>query len=213
MKKTFYAIPFLLLMLVSCAPRIYKTPDFDSVTAKHKTVAILPADVSIQLRPREMKNTSEEQFRKMLEQTGTNIQDKMYAWFLNRSNRFKYTVSFQDVARTNALLSQAGITSSNINTKTKDELAQLLGVDAVISIKTNMEKPMSEGAALAAGILVGAWGNTNQVQTTIAINEAKKGELVWKYDHSASGSVGSSTDNLVNNLMRNASRKFPYNGK
>ncbi len=92
-------------------------------------------------------------------------------------------------------------------------MARLLEVDAVISTKASMEKPMSEGAAIAVGLLIGSWGNTNQIQTSISINEATKGELVWKYDYSASGSVGSSPERLVNDLMRNASRKFPYNAK
>ena len=72
---------------------------------------------------------------------------------------------------------------------------------------------MSDGAAVALGLLIGTWGSTNNVQTSISINEATKGDLVWKYDYTAAGSIGSNTDNLVNALMRNASKKFPYNDK
>lgn len=203
----------LTITLISCGPTIYKVADFSEVTAKHKTVALLPTEVSMQLRPNEMKKTTPEQLNQMQEQTGKDIQDKMYSWFLKRSGKFKYTVTFQDISRTNALLAQANLTYATINTKTKDELARLLGVDAVISSRATMKKPMSEGAAVALGLLVGAWGNTNNVQTSISINEGIKGDLVWKYDYTASGSVGSNTDNLVNALMRNASKKFPYNAK
>ena len=73
-----------------------------------------------------------------------------------------------------------------------------------------MEKPMSEGAAVAVGLLVGAWGSTNKVETTINIHDGKTGNLLWKYDYEAQGTVGSSTTELVNALMRNASKKFPY---
>lgn len=213
MKKLFTILPAVVLFLVSCGPKIYKAPDFESKTAAHKTVAILPAEVYIQLRPNEMKKTSNEQLKEMQEKTGRNIQDRMYSWFLKRSGKFKYTVTFQDISRTNALLQQAGITGDNIRSKTKDELARLLGVDAVISTNATMAKPMSEGAAVAVGILIGSWGTTNDVQTSITINEATKGDLVWKYDYNAGGSVGSSPDRLVNALMRNASKKFPYNAK
>jgi hypothetical protein len=79
--------------------------------------------------------------------------------------------------------------------------------------KTVSEKPMSEGAAVAVGLLVGFWGNTNKVQTAINIHDGKSGELLWKYDYEASGSVGSSTNKLVDALMRNATRKFPYSAK
>lgn len=203
----------LAITLMSCGPTIYKVADFNEVTAKHKIVAILSTEVNMQLRPNEMKKTTPEQLSQMQEQTGKDIQDKMYSWFLKRSGKFKYTVTFQDISRTNALLSQANLTYATINTKTKDELARLLGVDAVISSRASMKKPMSEGAAVAVGLLIGAWGSTNNVQTSISINEGIKGDLVWKYDYNAEGSVGSNTNSLVNALMRNASKKFPYNAK
>jgi hypothetical protein len=76
-----------------------------------------------------------------------------------------------------------------------------------------MEKPMSEGAAVAVGLLVGAWGNTNKIETTINIHDGTSANLLWKYDYEASGSVGSSTTKLVDALMRNAAKKFPYSAK
>lgn len=213
MKKQILALLTLTVLLFSCGPTIYKAQDFDSRTASHKTVAILPAEVSITLRPNEMKNVTPEQLRESEEKTGLTIQDKMYTWFLRRSGKFKYTVNFQDISKTNALLQQAGIRYGDLIGRTKEEIASLLGVDAVISTKASMKKPMSDGAAVAVGLLVGVWGSTNDVQTSIAINEAQKGDLVWKYDYNATGSVGSNTDRLVNALMRNASKKFPYNDK
>ena len=72
---------------------------------------------------------------------------------------------------------------------------------------------MSEGAGVAVGLLVGAWGNTNKVNTTINIHDGKSGDLLWKYDYEASGSVGSSTTRMVDALMKNASKKFPYTAK
>jgi hypothetical protein len=114
---------------------------------------------------------------------------------------------------TNSRLSKAGISYADLRTKSRKELAELLGVDAVISSNVRMDKPMSEGAAVAVGLAFGVWGNTNKAMTTINIHEAKGGDLMWKYQYEASGSVGSSPDNLVNALMRNASKNFPYNGK
>ncbi|MEO7049286.1 MAG: hypothetical protein ABI091_28540 [Ferruginibacter sp.] len=213
MKKIFPALIVAAIICFGCGPTIYKSQDFESKTASHKIVAILPAEVSISLRPNEMKKTSMEQLNASEEKTGLEIQDKMYTWFLKRSNKFKYTVTFQDISKTNAILLQNGIGYGDMRAKTKDELARLLNVDAVISTRADMKKPMSEGAAVAVGLLVGAWGSTNNIQTTISINEAKQGDLVWKYDYHADGSVGSSTTNLVNALMRNASKKFPYNDK
>ncbi len=209
-------ILFTLLVittLVSCGPKIYKSSEFDAALARHKTVAILPADVSTRLRPNEAKKVSAEQIEDMNEKTGFAIQDKMYSWFLRRSDKFAYTVTFQDVTRTNALLKQAGISYNELAAKDRTELAKLLGVDAVLQNRSSMDKPMSDGAAVAVGVIFGVWGNTNKVETTINIHDGNTGNLLWKYDYEASGSVGSSATNLVNALMRNASKKFPYSAK
>lgn len=213
MKKVITLSLLAAFAIASCGPKIYKSSAFDSALAKHKTVAILPADVTTKLRPNEAKKITPEQLADINQRTGYDIQDKMYSWFLRRSDKFAYTVSFQDVTRTNALLKQAGITYETLASKDRTELAQLLGVDAVLQNRSSMDKPMSEGAAIAVGVIFGAWGSTNSVQTTINIHDGKSGDLLWKYDYQASGSVGSSTDRLVNALMRNASKKFPYSVK
>lgn len=213
MKKILLFFVSLLILLNACGPKIYKSNEFDNVTSKHKIVAILPAEVSINLRPNAARKMTAEEMENNRQATGYAIQDKMYSWFLRRSDKFKYTVKFQDVSKTNSLLKDAGISYADLRDKSKEVLAKLLGADAVISNITRMDKPMSEGVAVAVGILIGSWVSTNNVTTTINIHEAKQGDLIWKYDYVARGSVGSSPENLVNALMRNASRKFPYNDK
>ena len=213
MKKLLIPFAAFLLLLNACGPKIYKSTEFDDVAVKHKLVAILPADVTIMLRPNQSKKMTPEELEKNRESTAYAIQDKLYSWFLRRSDKFKYTVKFQDVSKTNALFKSAGLTYTEVRLKSKEDLAKILGVDAVITNITRMDKPMSEGVAVALAILVGATGSTNNVNTTINIHEATKGDLIWKYDYVAQGSFGSSPENLVNGLMRNASRKFPYNEK
>ncbi len=213
MKNLFSIVAFFALILTSCGPSIYKTTDFEDVTRTHKTVAIIPANVMVQLRPNQAKKLTPEQIEKNQEATGFALQEKMYGWFLRRSTKQNYTVNFQDVSQTNALLQEAKLSYKDILKKSKSDLAKLLGVDAVISASLRTDKPMSEGVAVALGVVLGVWGNTNKAFTTIDIHEGKKGNLLWKYDYEASGSVGSSPENLVNALMRNASKKFPYNSK
>jgi hypothetical protein len=213
MKKYLLLTVTIAGLLVSCGPKIYKSASFDNALAKHKTVAVLPADVTVQLRPNEAKKLTSEQIADMTQKTGYDIQDKMYSWFLRRSEKLHYTVTFQDVNRTNALLKDAGITYADLATKDRAEIAKILKVDAVLQNRSRMEKPMSEGAAVAVGLLVGSWGNTNKIETTINIHDAQSGNLLWKYDYEASGSVGSSTTKLVDALMKNAAKKFPYSVK
>ena len=211
--KSLLSIGVLSLLLVAFVPQIYKSASFATALNKHKTVAILPADVTMQLRPNQMKNTTPEQLAEMNSKTGHDVQEKMYGWFLRKGDKYKYTVTFQDVTKTNAMLKKAGIRYADLKDTDRPALAKLLGVDAVLQNKLVMEKPMSEGAAVAVGLLVGAWGSTNKVQTTINIHDGASGDMLWKYDYAASGSVGSSTTNLVDALMRNAAKKFPYSSR
>jgi hypothetical protein len=69
---------------------------------------------------------------------------------------------------------------------------------------------MSEGAAVALGILIGVWGSTNQVVISLSINDCSAAKLIFNYDHKFSGSVGSSPAYLVDALMKKASKKMPY---
>ncbi len=211
--KRLLLIALFPLLFIACGPKIYKSQEFTSVGSEHKIVAILPAVVSIQLRPNQAKKITADDIKKSELSTGYAVQEKMYGWFLRRNDKKSYTVKFQDVSRTNSLLKKLNINYEDLRTASKKELANLLNVDAVISTSIDMQKPMSEGAAAALGVLVGVWGATNKANITINIHEHKKGDLMWKYDYQASGSVFNSTDQLVNALMRNATRKFPYNAQ
>lgn len=73
-----------------------------------------------------------------------------------------------------------------------------------------MSKPMSDGAAIVVGLLIGAWGPTNETNVSLTIHEYTDSNLLWKYDFVAKGSVGSSSEQLTNALMRNVSKRFPY---
>ncbi|MCA8831435.1 hypothetical protein [Hymenobacter pini] len=198
------------LWLTACGPSIYLAQDFRTYAPKHKTVAILPADVTMQLRPNQTRNTSAQQLQDMQQRSSFDFQDRIYAWLLRRNQQQPYSVQFQDVRQTNAKLRESGIPFAELRTHSPQELARLLGVDAVLTTNVRTSKPMSDGAAVAVGLLVGAWGATNQANITVNIHEANDGKLLWKYDYVASGSVGSSTEGMVNVLMRNASKKFPY---
>lgn len=69
---------------------------------------------------------------------------------------------------------------------------------------------MSDGASLALGLVVGFYGRTNSGKCTINAFDGKSGELLWKYEKTLSRSLGSSTSQVINAMMRKAARKFPF---
>jgi hypothetical protein len=67
---------------------------------------------------------------------------------------------------------------------------------------------MSEGVALALGILLDSWGTTHRTSVQLDLFDADE-TMLWNYDWSNSGTF-TSPEQLVNGMMRNASRRMPY---
>lgn len=207
MKKQ-HLLSLLLLAFLSsaCGPTIYVAKDFEKERKKHKTIAILPFEVTV-TQKKLPKDVTPEMIQKQAEQTGYNLQGHVYTYFLKREK--DYTIKFQDIDKTNVALQKAGISYEDLRKKGKDELCKLLGVDVVLSGQAIMSRPMSEGAAWAVGLVFGVWGSTNEVNASVTIHDGNA-DLLWKYDHTYSGSVGSSSESLAKSLMKNVSKKFPY---
>lgn len=93
---------------------------------------------------------------------------------------------------------------------TSDEIAKILEVDAVIMGDYETNKPMSEGASVALGLLIGFWGSTNSATVNMSVYNGIDGVLLWNYNKKVSGSLGSSPEDLINILMRKASRRLAY---
>ncbi len=198
-----------LLIIYGCGPSIYLAQDFPQIKTSHKIVAILPFDVN-STDKKLPKGITQEMLAEQQKKNGYSFQSDVYTYFLKQFSKNRYTVEFQDVDKTNALLNKAGVSYEDMKLKGKEELCKVLGVDAVISGKAVMDHPMSEGAAVAVAILVGAYGSTNKVDITVTIHNNGDGKLLWKYDYTAEGSVGSSTQEISKVLMNNVSRNFPY---
>ncbi len=204
---------FLLIFTIcisslSAQTNLYQHPQFAEKTADHKVIAILPFDAKVSLRPKQMKELSEEQFKKLEKDEGLAVQSAMYSWFLKRKKRGDLLVSIQDPKRTNALLIQNDI--DNLNAITSEQLAEILEVDSVITGTFETDKPMSDGASIALGLALGFFGTTNTATLYMSVNNGTDGELLWNYNKKVAGSLGSNTDMLINKLMRKASRRLGY---
>ncbi|MFZ1684791.1 MAG: hypothetical protein WAU88_11795 [Candidatus Zixiibacteriota bacterium] len=200
----------IMFLLAACGgPTLYTSPKFDSYRQNHKLICILPLKVTID--PHKLpKDYTMEMAQKAESEEGYNMQRELYTRFLNRQQKGEYTIDFQDIDKTNALLTKAGVPYEKMADMTKEEICKIVGTDAAISGSIYRERPMSTGLAVGLGLLLGVWGNTNKVNVTIAIHEGGSGELVWQYDHEASGSVGSSAEKMAESLVKNVSKKFPY---
>lgn len=187
--------------------QIYTSPKMKTEIQKHKTIAILPFQATITYKrpPKNFDaatNTADEQKLAMSMQQG------MYTYLLRKST--DYTVAFQDIERTNALLKQKGL-YEKVNEVTQDSLAKALGVDAVIKCNYAFEKTASDGGAIAKAVLFGsAFGKTANGLLTMQVYNGSDGDLLWRFHKEMDEDVLGSPNQVMERMMRKVARNFPY---
>ncbi len=189
-------------LLSSCA-KVFYSPDSRQLAQQEKIIAIIPPHVSYT----NVKKIDPEVLKQQERTESLTFQREIYSWMLKRKSQGKITQEIMDPETTNAKLKKAGYPEEPL---TASELCSALGVDGIMTSNFSLNKPISEGAAVAIGVLVGVWVPTNEVKVTLSIHDCAQNKLIFNYDHEYSGSVGSSANRLVNALMRNASKKMPY---
>ncbi len=187
----------------SACAKIFYSPDAYQLAQNQRTIAIILPNVSIAAN----KKIDAESMKEQQKTEAVNFQLEIYSWMLKRKMQGKISQEIQEIQSTNAKLKKAGYPENGLTTV---ELCELLGVDGIMTSNFGLSKPMSEGSAIAIGLLFGAWGATNEVHVSLSINDCSNKKLIWNYDHKYSAGLGSSPASLVDGLMRHASRKMPY---
>jgi hypothetical protein len=202
MKKSIVLFIVATLFLQSCA-KVFYAPDARYLANTQKIIAIVPPKVSIAAR----KKVDAAALIEQQKTESINFQREMYSWMLKRKMQGKIFVDIQDVETTNAKLAAAGYQDAVLLTPA--DLSRVLNVDGILTSNYSLSKPISEGAAIALAVLAGWWAPTNEAVVSLSIHDSGTDKLIWNYDHKLSSSL-SSPSRLVDELMREASRKMPY---
>ena len=197
---------FAVIGYSQSAKQIFESPDLKSMLYTAKTVAILPFKVSISYK-RMPKGISLDQIKENEKAESVQMQEGMYTYLLRKSK--DYSVSFQEVDRTNALLKKAGVFES-VDEILADSLCKILGVDAVIKSSWSYQKTGSEGAAIATALLFGVATNTGSGQLVMQINRSKDGGMMWRMAKEMNEGAFSSANILMERMMRKVGRVFPF---
>ena len=197
-----FSIILLSILMSSCA-KVFYSPNAKTVAQSHEELAIIPPSVSISAS----KKVDAESMKEQQRTESLNFQKEIHAWLLKRKSKGQFACNFQSPDDTNALLAQAGFPETPLTTV---QMCEILNVDAIIRTNIGLSKPMSEGAAIAVGVLAGASGVTNEVRVNYSINDCSSKELIFSYDHRFSGGLGSSATRLVDDMMRQISKKMPH---
>jgi len=202
MKRSVVLLIVATLFLQSCAKVFYAT-DARYLANTQKMIAIVPPKVSIAAK----KKVDAAALIEQQKTESINFQREMYSWMLKRKMQGKIFVDIQDVETTNAKLAAAGFQDAGLLTPA--DLSRVLNVDGVLTSNYSLSKPISEGAAIALAVIEGWWEPKNEAVVSLSIHDSGTDKLIWNYDHKLSSSL-SSPARLVDELMREASRKMPY---
>src|SRR4051812_10794366 len=148
MKKALPLFFFIsVLLTVSCSHKYYTTSYFDQQTATHRVVAVLPAEMIF--TGKQPQNITADEISKIEEAESKNFQQALYNSILRHAESKKYftRINLQDIATTERLLQEHGISYKDTWRKDDKELAGILGVDAVVRMRIQKQRYMSDVAS------------------------------------------------------------------
>jgi hypothetical protein len=211
------------LSLFSCANRtVYKSPDFTEKSSRHQTIAILPLKIT-QTGHMSKKETPED-IKRANEEWGYVFQEGLHSHILRQTNRNKkgQVVSFQAIQKTNSILKEKGFTIDELYDQQPEELAQLLGVDAVMMTTLEKDKNFSDGVAygVAAGRMilnsiskapVGLpAANASDINMNCYLYDAKDSKLLWKTYRAGGADLPANVDGQIQFYSNWIAKKLPY---
>lgn len=206
MKKIVFVFVLLASVMVSAQKNIYENTKFDELTEDHELLAIIPFIAHLELK----KTVDHDELKVLAKKEGYAVQNALETYFSRRKKRKKFNVDFQNTHNTNAILAQNGIDYNNIDTYTTQELCKILEVDGIISGNLNLNILLSEGVPTDFSFMDYFSGDANYGRIGLKISDGNTGKLLWKYENGITKKTGKNTNELIDKMMRTASRKFPY---
>ncbi len=214
-----------LFALSSCRPSYFTAPDFQSKTAEHKTVAVLPFEMVFTGKlPKKMDEASKMQQEEIESQA---FQLSLQNQLLRKANRKRkhIPIEFQSAMKTNSILKENGISIRESWTADPQKLATILGVDAVVRARVEKTRFMSDLASFGIdlgtqilfdlgapnGIVIpGNVNKTNDIKAEAVVINKTDGGILWKDYYKRESDWNTKSNDVVEHLNRKFSRKFPY---
>jgi hypothetical protein len=204
--------------LISCGGT-KQISKFDAATVNHHRIAVLPFQSKIKLTKEQKGKIDESQLADLEVEQGKEVQDAVESYLVNKDLK----VRVMSANMTNAKLKENKIDLRYIADQDYTNLASILGVDGIVAGYIETQKPMSEAAAtgldiakgLERSLLGSSFGSnintsTNKGSCKLSVYDGKTGDRLWSYNDDIEMSKGSSTQDMINILMKKGARSFPY---
>ena len=206
MRSIFVLAALFVLCQLHAQKGVYESARFEELSKSHNQLAIIPFFTNLDLK----ENVSREDSRRLEEIEGYAVQEALETYFGRGKKRKKFSVEFQNVKNTNAILAQHDINYENIDTYTISQLSEILGVDGIISGNLDLNILLSKGIPAEFSILDYILGDANYGRIGIKISDGGTGKLLWKYENEITKKSGKNTYDLIDKMMKKVIRKFPY---
>lgn len=232
MKSTSIVVVTLLFIILlgnsGCMPH-YIAANFDDVTADHHTVAILPVEVIFTGKVPE--NIAEEDILAIEEAEARAFQISFYNEILRstRSGRKPIYIDLQHYRQTQELLAAQCADFADVWAKPPAELADILGVDAVVSARIEKMRYMSdlESYGIDLGIRLaqlfsgaGLWSwlppgmtRAKTIRADYALLDGAEGKTLWSVAFDIDADWRRPSNEIIDDISRRAARKFPYRSR
>ncbi len=219
------------LLLTACTNTlVYNSSKQNPNIARPQTVAVLPVEVDY-AGPLPDRATKEDLHAMDIGESRM-YQRNLYTLLLRQTSK-DLKLQIQPTERTNSILQDHHISVTDSWKMDPQQLAEVLGVDAVIKTAVSENRYLEElpvrgnpyafGSPYGYRMGNGPWGynpwgyapglslKAADIQATTAVFDRKTGELLWRMTTQASVSLTNTSEAQVQQLMKKVARQLPYN--
>jgi hypothetical protein len=212
--RNIVGILLLSVLLWSCAAsNDFLSENFARVRNSHQKIAILPFDVQFEnpLNGQQQDKKAKRAFSKQEKEASLGAQQELFTSVARQVRKGRYEIAFQDFSKTNTILSENGIKIEEIARQNKQDIAKLLGVDAVIAgdlaIKVSqMDRRLPQMSPV--------YRNNDGVETNVKLFDAASGEMLWSTQRMQSPNHPMDTPHHLSvQLLESVAKHLPYRNK
>ena len=203
----------LLPNAAAAQTQLYELQGFRELALTHTTIAILPFKGAAFVSPLQSMVQDDADIRREADLRGLEMQATLESWFLKRSERGKFIVQVQPTTETNAILNDNDVTLDNLTERTPQEVAKLLGVDAIVTGTVQARQPSMLVAAAVEWMTQGGSNVNSYAMLDLEVYDTEYGELQCNYRKRILRSPLVGESRLLHILARKTSRRIAYKGK
>lgn len=224
MKKLLPLILLFIIFLSSCSRHRYSQSSlFEERTRDHKVIAILPAQMIF--TGKQPKDLTPEQIAAIEEKESVLFQESLHNGIMRYAitRNYELYIGIQDISSTMKALQDNNISVRDSWMYDDRKLAKLLGVDAVVRMRIQKQRYMSDAAS--AGIDVGrriisAIGTGNKLplpyvpnktnEIYASCNVVSNAQTIWNHSYRRASDWDTPSDLVINNITDDFGQNFPY---